>query len=95
MKVRRSLRRRSFSVSTAGWFTVLRPDQASAISGASRSPYAPPTQMHREKRGVPEAATAPSMMQLHTHPHQLMRTAWIVLAAGAATSGLLWWIMHP
>ncbi len=94
MKARRSLRRRSFSVSTAGWFTVLRPDEASAISRAWRSPNPSPIPIAIENRDALRAMS-PSIMPLPRHEQALMRTAWIVLAASATTAGLLWWIMHP
>lgn len=107
MKTRRTLNRREFSVGTAGWFTVLKPDRWSA---ASRQPGSLQPLTDRSKQLgstlAPEqevlnhidgqvATIAPSLMQLSTHDVRLKRTALIVSAAMTISAVLLWWIMHP
>jgi hypothetical protein len=107
MKTRRTLNRREFSVGTAGWFTVLKPDRWSAASRQTGSHH-PLTDRSRQFASTlapeqkvlnhidgQEATIAPSLMQLCTHDIGLKRTALIVSAAMMITSVLLWWIMHP
>ena len=89
MKFHRSLRRRSFSVGTAGWFTVLRPDESSAVPRMWRTPCSSSLQTSQE------ASTPTLAVQENVCDHLSFRTSWIVLAASAITAGLLWWIMHP
>lgn len=89
MKILRSVTRRGFSVGTAGWFTVLRPN---TWFPASRLP-----RRERHDSGVPSgthAAAALNFLPLNMQrrPLPLILTA---LAATAITAGLLWWIMHP
>ncbi len=107
MKIRRTLSHRGFSVATAGYFTVLKPDKWSAVS---RQPGTLHTFTDRSKRAAstlaPEqrvlngmngqqATVDPAMMQLRTQDLSLKRAALIVSAAMTITSALLWWIMHP
>ena len=107
MKIRRTLKRRGFSVRTAGWFTVLRPDGWSVDSrqpgslhpltnrsNRVTSTLAPEQKVLNNLEGQ-EATMAPSLMQLCTHDLRLKRTALIISAAMTITSILLWWIMHP
>lgn len=96
MKILRSVNRRGFSLSPAGYFTVLRPNTwfpASRLNVGSE---------HRNYRLTSTAAavhqnpSAPSLsVKLNTNDPGLMRLAVTVLGAIAITSALLWWIMHP
>ncbi|HEX4284735.1 MAG TPA: hypothetical protein VHZ28_06550 [Terracidiphilus sp.] len=95
MKVRHPLKRRSFSVSTAGWFTVLRPDKWSAASRTPGGFYPSSVRTALDGRNMREAIMPPSIVSLDPQDRRMMRTGWIVLAAMAITSALLWWIMHP
>lgn len=98
MTIRRSVTRREFTVRTAGWFTVLKPD---GWYPALRLPR----RFHDRRDGsleipgiaarCPELANAPQIMMPTTEDHRLMRPAMIALTAMMITSGLLWWIMHP
>ena len=88
MKFNRSVRR-SFSVGTAGWFTVLRPDESSAVPRVWRTPCTSFSQMSQE------VATPTLAIEGNALDHLSLRTVWIILAASALTAGLLWWIMHP
>ncbi len=93
MKLLRSITRRGFEVGTAGWFTVLKPNKwfpASRLPG--RFHY----------RSSPSAGTTavdhPISLRIllpATKDGGLGRSAFVVLAAVAITSALLWWIMHP
>jgi hypothetical protein len=89
MKTRRSLNHREFSVATAGWFTVLRPDPFRLGSFAGRSKQAP------RHNGGKDPIVAPSMMQLFTEDLSPKRTVLIASIAITMTSVLLWCIMHP
>lgn len=99
MKILRSVTRRGFSVGTAGWFTVLKPNTWFAASRlpesfryrASQSAEAVGTS-HADSRPT----TIPPRIEIpNTQDRRLMPVALIVLAAIAITSALLWWIMHP
>jgi hypothetical protein len=99
MKVRRFASRREFSVRSAGWFTVLKPD---AWFPALRLPA---TFRDRSNQSVKttainhvadgEKTNSPRIIIPTTNDRRLMRPALIVLTAMVVTSGLLWWIMHP
>ncbi len=105
MKVLRSVTRRGFSIGTAGWFTVLRPNTWFPASRLPAAFHSPPI---RSKRGglsgdpdyiihpgiLEEAIPAPALVTSVPVPRPL-RMASIVLAAIAITAALLWWIMHP
>jgi hypothetical protein len=59
------------------------------------APTLTPDQIALHPHAGQETTIPSSMTQLDAHDRRLMRTAWIVLAAMAITSVLLWWIMHP
>ena len=98
MKILRSVSRRGYDVGTAGWFTVLRPNtwfpasrlpknlpgfgmRAEQITPGSLSGTVQPTQWRPAER--------------RTDDRNRMRLASAVFGAGAITSAMLWWIMHP
>jgi hypothetical protein len=99
MKGRSSLIRREFSVRSAGWFTVLKPD------GWFPALRLPPRVSDRSRHSVEtalvdhadihQATNLPQVMIPTSEDRSLMRSALIVLTAMMVTSGLLWWIMHP
>jgi hypothetical protein len=96
MKILRSVNRRGFSVGTAGWFTVLRPNTwfpASRLPGKFHYPRGR-SNGAAELDGR-ETTVRFQAMTLGVRDRRLMRPALIVLAAIAITSVLLWWIMHP
>ena len=98
MKILRSVNRRGFSVGTAGWFTVLRPNR---WFPASRFPAS---------HSLGKGATLPGHVSsgrsdmretsMLSHPLDLRdlrmgRAVSIIAGAFGITSILLWWIMHP
>jgi len=99
MKGRRSLIRRDFSVRSAGWFTVLKPDGwfpalrlPPRFSDRSRHSVETPLVNHADIR---QATKLSQIMMPTSEDRRLMRSALIVLTAMMATSGLLCFIMHP
>lgn len=105
MKLLRSVTRRGFSIGTAGWFTVLRPNTwfpASRLSAGFHSPPIRSTmagsagdQDHKSHPGnLNEAIPAPALITSVPDPRPLRMTL-IAVAAIAITAALLWWIMHP
>lgn len=99
MRTRRSVTHREFSVRSAGWFTVLKPDgwfpvfrlPARFVDRISQS---------GDRTAVNHAdshaqANSPQIMMPTTEDRRVMRPVLIVLTAMIVTSGLLWWIMHP
>ncbi len=107
MRILRSVNRRGFSVGTAGFFTVLRPNTwfpASRLPGEFRYRSGPskgveaPAPASAAEREVPdqsdiqEAATPSLILKPRTHDHRLTRLALVILAATAITSVLLWLI---
>jgi hypothetical protein len=106
MKILRSVSRRGFSVGTAGWFTVLRPNTwfpASRLPKAARG-FESPTKGAAETaegqgalggdRGQAKAVRWLAMERSAEDRHRI-RSASAVLGALAITSAMLWWIMHP
>ncbi len=99
MKSRRSLTHREFSVRSAGWFTVLKPDGwFPAFRLAAR--YADRIRQSGDRTALDHAeshapAKLPQIMIPSTEDRRVMRPVLIVLTAMIVTSGLLWWIMHP
>ena len=104
MKILRSVTRRGFSVGTAGWFTVLRPNTwfpASRLPGSFHHPIGHSNKAGPAVPGRPTVATiqeTTAQLQFLTTSapnHPLMGRALIVLAAAAITSALLLWIIRP
>jgi hypothetical protein len=99
MKRRRSSTHREFSVRSAGWFTVLKPDAwfpALRLPGRfrDRSSHSVETTLV-DHADIRQTTTSPQIMIPSTKDRRLMRPALIFLTAMMVTSGLLWWIMHP
>jgi hypothetical protein len=99
MRTRRSVTHREFSVRSAGWFTVLKPD---GWFPAFRLParYVDRISQSGDRTAVDHAAShapanSPQIMTPTTEDRRVMRPVLIVLTAMIVTSGLLWWIMHP
>lgn len=99
MNILRSVNRRGFSVGTAGWFTVLKPNTwfpASRLSGDFRYRNRQSAEAAELDLTNIDAATIPPRIVIpiaeRRHP---MHSLFVVLAAIAITSALLWWIMHP
>jgi len=106
MKILRSVSRRGFSVGTAGWFTVLRPNTwfpASRLPKTYRG-----SDVHAEGRAerVPDAgavlgasdeasAVRWRAMERSAKDRNRVRLASAIVGALAITTGMLWWIMHP
>lgn len=93
MKILRSVTRRGFSVGTAGWFTVLRPNTwfpASRLTGRVRGDGGRPD----VAGGGPQAAAALNFLPFNTR-RRVMPMVLIGLAATAIAAAGLWWIMHP
>jgi len=91
MKLLRSITRRGFSVGTAGWFTVLKPNTwfpASRLPGSFRHRNS----QFAETTGV-DHAISPQILIPSTKDRHLVRSALVVLTALAITSALLWWII--
>jgi hypothetical protein len=93
MRLLRAVTRRGFSVGTAGWFTVLKPNTWFPASRLPRS-------LHYRGSQSPDAAAvdhaiSPRIMIPSTRDRRLLHTSLVVLSAIAITSVLLWWIMHP
>jgi hypothetical protein len=99
MKRRRSLTHREFSVRSAGWFTVLKPDAwfpALRLPGRFRDLRSQSVETGAVDHATSRRTTnSPQIMIPTTKDRKLMRPALIVLTAMMVTSGLLWWIMHP
>ena len=103
MKILRSVSRRGFSVGTAGWFTVLKPNTwfpASRLQKASSNFGTQKERLSRSASGEsgvrgpvnsgPWTVTVRSAEELNR-----IRLATAVVGAIAITSAMLWWIMHP
>ena len=93
MKLLRAVTRRGFSVGTAGWFTVLKPNTwfpASRLPGSFRYRSSQSAEMTAVDHAISPRIIIPS-----TKDFRLVRLALVVLSAVAITSALLWWTMHP
>ena len=93
MKLLRAVTRRGFNVGTAGWFTVLKPNTwfpASRLPGDTRYRGSRSAEMTAVDHAISPRIILPS-----TKDRRLVRSGLVVLTAGAITSALLWWIMHP
>ena len=98
MKILRSVNRRGFSLGTAGWFSVLKPNTwfpASRLPGTVRYHGSESTDTAAVDADRNGTAVPPRIMVLGTMDRHLTRFALVVLAAIAITTALLLWIMHP
>jgi hypothetical protein len=99
MKILRSVNRRGFSVGSAGWFAILKPNTwfpASRLPGSFRYRGSQSAQTPAVDHADSYETTIPPRIVIpSTQDRRLMRPALVVLAAIAITSALLWWIMHP
>jgi hypothetical protein len=95
LKILRSVTRRGYSVGSAGWFAILKPN---TWFPATRLP------VPFRYRGSQSAQTAalhqqgtlpPKIMTLSTLDRGLLRPALAVVAAIGITAVLLWWITNP
>ncbi|HXS77464.1 MAG TPA: hypothetical protein VN753_14890 [Terracidiphilus sp.] len=106
MKILRSVSQRGFSVGTAGWFTILRPNTwfpASRLPGTFRN-SGPEIRGAAESTAGQSALAAPAnkvweirgpVMERRPEDRDRVRSASIILGAMAITSALLWWICIP
>ena len=106
MKILRSVKRRGFSVGSAGWFTVLRPDTWSPVSRLpsshrrlgiqTRETTEQMTEHSAPKIANDQVSAVPwQVFEQNEQPRHPMRSASIVLAALVITAAMLWWVMHP
>jgi hypothetical protein len=97
MKILRSENRRGFSVGSAGYFVILKPNTwfpASRFPERFRYHGSEFAESPTVNDPVSHVTTIPpQIILLSTKDRRLMRTALVVLAAIAITLGLLWWIM--
>ncbi len=99
MKILRSVTRRGFNVSTAGWFTVLRPNTwfpASRLPEKRRHFAVQAKGAESAQESGRPAETPPTLriLELNTRDRQLTRPALVVLAALAVAWVLLWLIIR-
>jgi hypothetical protein len=94
MKILRSITRRGFSVGTAGFFSVLKPNTWFPATRL-KVPFRYHASQSADLTGVHEAALPPKIMTLNGEHRGLLRPALTLLAAIAITSVALWWMMHP
>jgi len=95
MKILRSVSRRGFSVGTAGWFTVLRPNTWFPASSLPRTfPALDPGKKADALSGTGGLAPWTPSERRSEHRNRMRLTSAIV-GAVAITSVMLWWIMHP
>jgi hypothetical protein len=98
MRILRSVNRRGFSVGSAGWFTVLRPNQwfpATRLPEGHRHISSQAMAVEASRGRVDTAVTAPPQItSLSSRDPGLVRPALTVLAAIAIASFLLWWIIE-
>jgi hypothetical protein len=101
MKILRSVMRRGFSVGSAGYFTVLKPNTWFAASRLSDSFRYPSDRYKGLAAGQntldhadSQTANMPSLLvRWRPQEPRLVRMALIALAAMMITAALLWWIM--
>lgn len=96
MKILRSVSRRGFSVGTAGWFTVLKPNTWFAASRLRNDSHYLSGRTRLAAQPDQGSPTTPSLsVKLNANDPGLMRLGLTILGSMAITSVLLWWIMHP
>ena len=95
VKILRSVNRRGFSLGTAGWFTVLKPNTwfpASRLPVSSRYRGSQSAEATAVDHADSQQMTVPPRIIIPgTQDRRLMRLALVVLAAIAITLALLWW----
>jgi|HubBroStandDraft_1064217.scaffolds.fasta_scaffold365211_1 hypothetical protein len=98
MKILRSMNRRGFSVGTAGWFTVLRPNHwfpASRLPETRRHFSVQATAVEAPQEHPDTQLAAPQqIMKPGTEDRVLMHPVLSILMAIAIAWGLLWWIIE-
>lgn len=101
MKILRSVSQRGFSVGTAGWFTVLRPNTWFPASRLRKSRPTFGLRTQQADTGAQGAVLGQSSAvrwaatEGSREARNRMRSASAILGALAITSVMLWWIMHP
>ena len=99
----RTWNRREFSVTQAGYFTVLKPTgrfSALRLPGGFRYLVSPFQRTKPEQEARERAASQATGIPLQILPaeapgHYLVRAALIALTAAVITFALLWWISKP
>ena len=106
MKILRAVSRRGFSVGTAGWFTILRPNSWYPSTRTQGTFKSRGIGLGRE-REEPAGHGISSDVGGSTKAVQWLATEWIaedrnrarlataIFGALAITTSMLWWIMHP
>jgi hypothetical protein len=92
MKILRSVTRRGFSIGTAGYFAILKPN---TWFPATRLPR--PFRYHpgQSVQAPAETTAAPNIITLPPEHRSPLRLTIIVLASAAIVFCMLLWIMHP
>ena len=99
MRILRSVNRRGFSVGTAGWFTVLKPNTwfpASRLPNTLR-PVMRTSETASHLAGPQPSARAVRWSAVEQRPEtqHRVRAASAIFGGIAITTFMLWWIMHP
>jgi len=94
MKILRSVNRRGFSIASAGYFTVLKPNSWFPASRLTTPRPHPGRPVDGPQSAVTETQ-APRIITLNGHDPRLLRRALIALVAMTITSLLLLWIIRP
>jgi len=104
MKILRSVTRRGFTVSTAGWFTVTSPNrwfassqfregfQSHAVQSKGTATTAVADLKTMDCAVCEKGVSLPQIVIPGTQDHRWLRLAWGALAAAAFTFFMLWWI---
>ena len=106
MRILRAVSRRGFSVGTAGWFTILRPNSwypATRVQGGFKRPgigrggdgEKPSGQGVLTGVGGSARAARWLASEWSAEDRNRVRLASAIFGALAITTGMLWWIMHP
>jgi len=92
MKILRSITRRGYSVGTAGYFSVLKPN---SWFPASRLPV--PFRYRRDPSAAVQdrEIVAPNIISLPPEHRSPLRVGIIVLTSAVVVFAMLLWIMHP
>lgn len=101
MKLLRAVSRRGFSVATAGWFTVLKPNTWFPATRLPRTFPSPGIRMKGTRQGAMSTSTLTGQtvrwaaMERSAEDRDRIRLASAIVGGLAITSVMLWWIMHP